>query len=219
MCPTPGASSPGVEAEGEGGVLEGRLGGGWGGRGHRSLRPAAAIEAQSAGQPLPPHSCIWPGWVVRPCFNPFFGWLATWFWGPRLTILSLIMLMNFASDWGFIFTRQTCKKCVKDFGMRLTWYVHWMSDHPRPPTIQGKTWLLWGGEWTIAVAWPTVVSWSLWLIVLARDHQLHHVRTSANKKPKSCVLPQQDPTIASCVPPLCTFWIIEQDWDKAKLLQ
>ena len=213
MCPTPGASSPGVEAEGEGGVLEGR----W---------------LRGEGSSQPPSSCSHWGPKCRSataatfmyltrlsCFNPFFGWLATWFWGPRLTILSLIMLMNFASDWGFIFTRQTCKKCVKDFGMRLTWYVHWMSDHPRPPTIQGKTWLLWGGEWTIAVAWPRVVSWSLWLIVLARDHQLHHVRTSANKKPKSCILPQQDPTIASCVPPLCTFWIIERGWDKAKLLQ
>ena len=56
MCPTPGATSPGVEAEGEGGVSEGEVV--EGGRGHRSLRPAATIEAQSAGQPLPPHPCI-----------------------------------------------------------------------------------------------------------------------------------------------------------------
>ena len=217
MCPTPGASSPGVEAEGEGGVLEGR----WL-RGEGSSQPPSSCnhwgpKCRSATAATFMYLTTMSGQTLLQSL--FFGWLATWFWGPMLTILSLIMLMNFASDWGFIFTRQTCKKCVKDFGMRLTWYVHWMSDHPRPPTIQGKTWLLWGGEWTIAVAWPRVVSWSLWLIVLARDHQLHHVRTRANKKPKSCILPQQDPTIASCVPPLCTFWIIERGWDKAKLPQ
>ena len=210
----------------------GKQPGGWGRGGGRGLRGEVGRWLRGEGSSQPPSSCNHWGPKCRSataatfmyltrlsCFNTFFGWLATWFWGPRLTILSLIMLMNFASDWGFIFTRQTCKKCVKDFGMRLTWYVHWIADHPRPPTIQAKTWLLWGGEWTIAVAWPTVVSWSLWLIVLARDHQLHHVRTSANKEPKSCILAQQDPTIASCVPPLCTFWIIERGWDKAKLLQ
>ena len=46
MCPTPGASSPGVEAEGEGGVSEGGVG--------RWLRGGGVIAASVQLQPLRP---------------------------------------------------------------------------------------------------------------------------------------------------------------------